>query len=82
MTECWKSGQKRFAMVGGWVVKMKKQRGFQGVGDFSIIGGLAPAARKCEFPREKCDRYGFTPLKRPGFLLKRREMMPKPSEIV
>jgi hypothetical protein len=61
---------------------MQKQRDFQAEMVFSKNGGLAPAVEKCEFPREKCDRYGFSPLKRPGFLLKQREMMPKPPENV
>ena len=42
---------------------------------FSKNGGLAPEVEKCEFPREKCDRYGFDPLKRSGFLLNRSQTM-------
>jgi hypothetical protein len=37
--------------------------------------GLAPKVEKCVFPREKCDRYGFTPRKRPEFLLKPSQTM-------
>jgi hypothetical protein len=60
--------------------KSQKQRDFQGEMPFSKNGGVAPKGQKCEFPREKCDRYGFHPLKRPGFLLKRSETMSKTSE--
>ena len=42
---------------------MQKQRDFQAEMDFSKKGGWAPGVEKCEFPREKRDRYGFTPLK-------------------
>jgi hypothetical protein len=67
-------------MVGGWGVKMQKQRDFQAEMVFSKKGGLAPAVEKCEFSREKRDRYGFDPLKRCGFLLKRSQTTPKSSE--
>jgi hypothetical protein len=73
-------GKKRVAMGAGGVVKMQKQRDFQGEVGSSKNGGLALRVEKCEFPREKRDRYGFTPLKRPGFLLKRSEMRFKLSE--
>jgi hypothetical protein len=54
---------------------MQKQRDFQAQLVFSKNGGWAPKVEKCEFPREKRDRYGFTPLKRPGFLLKPSQTM-------
>jgi hypothetical protein len=38
---------------------MQKQRDFQAKMVFSKNGGLAPKVEKCEFPREKRDRYGF-----------------------
>jgi hypothetical protein len=52
---------------------MQKQRIFQAGMLLSKNGGLAPRVEKCEFPREKRDRYGFTPLKRIGFLLNRSQ---------
>jgi hypothetical protein len=39
----------------------------------------APKVEKCGFPRENSTRYGFTPLKRPGFSLKRSQTMSKTS---
>jgi hypothetical protein len=59
---------------------VQNQRDFQAQTVFSKNGGLAPAGEKCEFPREKCDRYGFHRLKRPAILLKRGETMSKTSE--
>jgi hypothetical protein len=38
---------------------MQKQRDFQAEVGFSKKGGLAPAVEKCDFPREKRDRYDF-----------------------
>jgi hypothetical protein len=60
---------------------MQKQRVFQAEMLFPKNGGLAPEGEKCKFPREKCDRYGFTPRKRRAFLLKPSEKMPKLSGI-
>ena len=59
---------------------MRKQRNLQARMLLSKNGGLAPAVEKCEFPREKRDRYGFTPLKRPGFLLKQSQTMRSHAE--
>jgi hypothetical protein len=59
---------------------MQKQRDFQAEMVFSQNGGLAPVIEKCGFSREKATHYGFHPLKRPGFLLKRSQTMPKTSE--
>ena len=66
---------------GRWVVtQIAKTTGIPGRHRRFKNGGLAPAIEKCEFPREKRDRYGFDPLKRPGFLLKRSQSMLKRSE--
>jgi hypothetical protein len=54
---------------------MQKQRVFQAEMLLAKNGGLAPTVEKRDFPREKRDRYGFTPLKPPGFLLKRSQTM-------
>ena len=59
----------------GGKAEMQKQRVFQAGTVFSQGGGWAPAAEKCVFPREKRDRYGFHPLKRPGFSLKKGQTM-------
>jgi hypothetical protein len=58
---------------------MQKQRIFQAKMDFAQNRGLAPKVEKCGFPRENSTRYGFTPLKRPGFSLKRSQTMSKTS---
>ena len=57
-----------------------KRRDFQGEVGFSKNRGVAPSVEKCDFPREKCDRYGPTPLKQRGFSLERSETMSKLSE--
>ena len=62
-------------MVGGWVPETRKQRDFQARMDLSKNGGVTAEVKKREFPREKCDRYGFDPVKRCGFLLKRSQTM-------
>ena len=54
---------------------MQKQRVFQAGIVFSQSGGWAPAVEKCDFPREKATRYGFTPLKRPSKTLKSSQKM-------
>src|SRR5688572_26082327 len=59
---------------------MQKQRDFQAGMLLAKNGGLAPEVEKCVFPREKATRYGFHPLKRPGFLLKRSQSMRFHSE--
>jgi hypothetical protein len=64
------SWQKCIAMGAGCHSKTRKQRDFQVEVRFLKNGGLAPTGEKCEFSREKRDRYGFDPLKRPGFFLK------------
>ena len=67
-------------MVGGSSPKAQKQRDFRAKMVFSKNGGLAPGVKKCEFPRENDGRYGFSPLKRPGFFLKRSQTTSKTSE--
>jgi hypothetical protein len=76
----WKSGQKLIAMGADNRQNVQKQRDFQAEMVFSQNGGLAPAVEKCEFPRENSTRYGFDPLKRCGFLLKRSQTMRIPAE--
>jgi hypothetical protein len=63
-----------------WVTDMQKQRVFQAQMLFPENGGLAPEGEKCRFSREKRDRYGFTPAKRPQSGAKRGPSMLKRSE--
>ena len=66
---------------GRWVVdRHAKTTGFPGESTVSKNGGMAPRGQKCVLPREKRDRYGFKPLKRPGFLLEQSQTMSKTSE--
>jgi hypothetical protein len=67
-------------MVGGGVGQNAKTTVFQARILLPKNGGLASEVEKCVFPREKRDRYGFTPLKWPGFLLKTSQTMRIPAE--
>jgi hypothetical protein len=49
----WKTRQKSIAMGADNRQNVQNQRDFQAEVGFSKNGDMAPAAEKCEFPREK-----------------------------
>src|SRR5688572_16721177 len=70
----------KMCRYGRWGVgKNAKTTDFPGGDALAQKRGSGTSGRKMRFSREKHDRYGFTPLKRPGFLLKRSQTMGKTS---